>query len=144
MSAALEPFLPTPLVKQNTDGSFSFDTDRPKSVGRIRSFYGNFGMNIRAWTYIREMGAEGLKKLSEMAVLNANYARARLEGHFHLPFKTPVLHEVVFTDKIQEENGVSTMDMAKRLIDYGFHPPTVYFPLVVHGALMIEPTGDRA
>ena len=140
VSAALEPFLPTPLVKKDENDVYSFDYDRPKTVGRIRSFYGNFGMNVRAWTYIREMGAEGLKKLSQMAVLNANYARARLDGHFHLPFKTSVLHEVVFTDKIQEENGVSTMDIAKRLIDFGFHPPTVYFPLVVHGALMIEPT----
>ncbi len=108
--------------------------------GRIRSFYGNFGMMIRAYTYIREMGGDGLKAASERAVLNANYVRAKLSDAFHLPYKTDCLHEVVFTDKKQQEHGVSTLDMAKGLIDRGVHPPTVYFPLVVSGALMIEPT----
>jgi glycine dehydrogenase subunit 2 len=108
--------------------------------GRIRSFYGNFGMMIRAYTYIREMGGEGLKQASERAVLNANYVRAKLSDAFHLPYQTDCLHEVVFTDKKQQERGISTLDMAKGLIDRGVHPPTVYFPLVVSGALMIEPT----
>lgn len=111
-----------------------------KQIGRLRSFYGNFGMMVRAFTYIREMGPDGLKKASELAVLNANYIRARLEDHFQLAYKTDCLHEVVFSDKKQQAHGVSTLDMAKGLIDRGIHPPTVYFPLVVPGALMIEPT----
>jgi glycine dehydrogenase subunit 2 len=140
-SPALMPFLPIPLVAKKNDGSFCFDNDRPLSIGKVRSFYGNFGMMIRAWTYIREMGPVGLKKASELAVLNANYIRARLKDHYHLAYQTDCLHEVVFTDKWQQEkNHVSTLDIAKRLIDYGIHPPTIYFPLVVSGALMIEPT----
>jgi glycine dehydrogenase subunit 2 len=95
---------------------------------------------VRAWTYIRELGAEGLRDVSGRAVLNANYLRARLEGSYHLPYKTDLLHEVVFSDRDQKKHGVSAMDVAKRLIDHGFHPPTVYFPLVVQGALMMEPT----
>lgn len=95
---------------------------------------------VRAWTYIRELGFDGCKRASELAVLNANYIRAKLKGHYHLPYDTDSLHEVVLTDKLQKEHGVKTLDIAKRLMDYGFHPPTVYFPLVVHGALMIEPT----
>lgn len=137
---SLSAHLPVPMVKKNADGTFGFDHDRPLSVGRIRSFYGNFGMMVRAWTYMRELGAQGLREVAERAVLNANYVRARLEDRFHLPFAAESLHEVVFTDKKQNEAGVTTMDMAKRLIDFGIHPPTVYFPLVVHGALMIEPT----
>ncbi len=138
---SLTPFLPIPLVAQKEDGTFYFDSDRPSSIGKVRSFYGNFGMMVRAWTYIREMGPTGLKKASELAVLNANYIRARLKDHFHLAYQTDCLHEVVFTDKWQQEkNHVSTLDMAKRLIDHGIHPPTIYFPLVVAGALMIEPT----
>lgn len=138
-SAALSAFLPTPLVKQTPHG-YDWDTDRPQSIGRVRSFYGNFGMMVRAWTYIREMGQQGLKEASERAVLNANYVRAKLKEAYHLPITTDSLHEVVFNDRLQKERGVSTMDIAKRLIDYGVHPPTVYFPLVVSGALMIEPT----
>jgi glycine dehydrogenase subunit 2 len=140
VSQALEPYLPTPLVGKRDDGSYFFDSERPKSIGRIRSFHGNFGMQIRAWTYIRENGAEGIKRIAEAAVLNANYIRARLEGTYHLPFNADCLHEVVFTDKNLKETGVTTMDVAKRLMDHGFHPPTVYFPLVVQAALMIEPT----
>jgi glycine dehydrogenase subunit 2 len=140
-SKSLSPFLPTPLVKKNSDGTFAFDEDRPHSIGRVRSFYGNFGMMVRAFTYIREMGPQGLKAASERAVLNANYVRARLKDHFHLPFESDCLHEVVITDKRQKlEHGVTTLDMAKRLLDYGIHPPTIYFPLVVQGAMMIEPT----
>jgi glycine dehydrogenase subunit 2 len=109
-------------------------------VGRLHAFHGNFGMMVRAWALIRELGPDGLRRCAELAVLNANYVRAGLAGEFHLPYETDSLHEVVFTDKLQKSSDVTTMDVAKRLIDHGFHPPTVYFPLVVSGALMIEPT----
>jgi glycine dehydrogenase subunit 2 len=136
----LEPFQPAPVVKKQGD-RFVVDQQRPQSVGRVRSFYGNFGMMVRAYTYIRELGPEGLRRVSEMAVLNANYVAARLREHMPLAFDTPPLHEAVFTDrKLEAETGVKTLDLAKRLIDYGIHPPTVYFPLVVRGALMVEPT----
>jgi glycine dehydrogenase subunit 2 len=135
----LEPFLPVPQLVQRDDG-FAWDHDRPHSIGRLQADYGNFGILVRAYTYIREMGAEGLTRASELAVLNANYIRARLEGTFALPFQNQTMHEVIFSDKKQNEHGVKTLDIAKRLIDYGFHPPTIYFPLIVHGALMIEPT----
>jgi glycine dehydrogenase subunit 2 len=98
------------------------------------------GMFVRAWALIRELGPEGLRRVAELAVLNANYVRAELKGSFNLPYETDTLHEVVFDDKRQKDAGVTTMDLAKRLIDHGSHPPTVYFPLVVHGAIMIEPT----
>lgn len=130
-SKALEPFLPTPIAGKKE--SFYFDYDRPNSIGRVRSFYGNFGMMVRAFTYIRELGGEGLKQASERAVLNANYIKAKLKNYFDLPYSTDCLHEVVFTHK-------HTLDIAKGLIDKGVHPPTIYFPLVVSGALMIEPT----
>jgi glycine dehydrogenase subunit 2 len=135
----LEPYLPVPRIK-NENEKYFFDYDRPSSVGRVRSFYGNFGMLLRAYTYIREMGPDGLKQVSERAVLNANYIRARLTPFYHLTYNHTTMHECVFSDKRQLEKGVKTMDIAKRLMDYGFHPPTVYFPLVVSGALMIEPT----
>jgi glycine dehydrogenase subunit 2 len=118
-----------------------FDFKRPKSVGRVRSFYGNFGMIVRAYTYLREMGPEGLKAATDLAVLNANYVRAKLGEEFPAAFDTLCMHEVIVSDKkLQRETGIKTLDVAKRLIDYGFHPPTVYFPLVVPGAMMIEPT----
>jgi glycine dehydrogenase subunit 2 len=136
--AHLEPFLPRPvLVKE--DGGFRWDHDRPKSIGKVHAFYGNFLVLVRALAYIETMGGEGLKAASQMAVLNANYLRARLKDHLALGFDGPTLHEVVFCDK-GLPNGVTTLDLAKRLIDYGFHPPTVYFPLIVHGAIMVEPT----
>jgi glycine dehydrogenase subunit 2 len=136
----LEPYRPGPVVKRDGD-RFVVDHDRPQSVGRVRSFYGNFGMMVRAYTYIRELGPEGLRRVSEMAVLNANYVAARLRDHMPLAFDTPPLHEAVFTDrKLEAKTGIKTLDVAKRLIDYGIHPPTVYFPLVVRGALMVEPT----
>lgn len=138
-AASLANFLPDPLVEKEGN-QFVFSQNRPQAVERIRSFYGNFGMMVRAWTYIQELGSDGLKQASELAVLNANYIRARLEKYYHLPFKTDSLHEVVLTDKWQKEKGVTTLDIAKRLMDFGIHPPTVYFPLVVQGALMIEPT----
>ncbi len=137
---ALEPFQPGPVVRR--DGElYVVDHDRPESVGRVRSFYGNFGMMVRAYTYIRELGPEGLAAVSDMAVLNANYLSARIRELFPLGFETPSLHEAVFTDReFERTTGLKTLDIAKRLIDYGFHPPTVYFPLVVRGALMVEPT----
>jgi glycine dehydrogenase subunit 2 len=136
----LAPFLPRPTVEKQ-EGSFRLDFERPHSIGRVRSFFGNFGVLIKAYAYIREMGPDGLKRVSELAVLNANYVRSRLSPTFSLKYERPCLHEVVFSDKkLKEETGVTTMDVAKRLIDYGMHPPTVYFPLIVAGALMIEPT----
>ena len=140
VSHELIPFLPAPTVERGADGSFRLDYDRPLSIGRVRSFNGQFGMLIRALTYILAMGGEGLARVAEMAVLNANYVRQGLEDDYHLPYSSPTLHEVVFSDKWQARHGVSTLDIAKRLMDYGFHPPTTYFPLIVSGALMIEPT----
>ena len=139
---ALVPYLPLPLVAKEPDG-YRLVTDpaeRPHTIGKLREFWGNMGMFVRAWALIRELGPDGLKRVAELAVLNANYVRAGLTGHFNLPYATETLHEVVFDDKAQKDAGVTTMDVAKALVDHGSHPPTVYFPLVVHGALMIEPT----
>jgi glycine dehydrogenase subunit 2 len=136
----LEPFLPTPVVVTKPDGTMAFEYNRPQSVGRVRAFYGNFGMFIRALAYIFANGPDGLRQTTEDAVLNANYIRKGLEGTYDLPYSTPSMHEVVFSDKVQSKKGVKTMDLAKRLIDYGFHPYTTAFPLIVPGALMIEPT----
>ncbi len=136
----LAPFQPGPVARREGD-AYVLDYDRPQSVGRVRSFQGNFGMMVRAYTYIRELGPEGLRQVSEKAVLNSNYLAARLKQFLPLGFATQSLHEAVFTDReLESKTGVKTLDVAKRLIDYGFHPPTVYFPLVVRGALMIEPT----
>ena len=140
----LEPFLPKPVVVTKTDGTLAFDYNRPLSVGRVRSFYGNFGMFIRALAYTFANGPDGLRQTTEDAVLNANYIRKNLEGVFDLPYDTPSMHEVVFSDKIQARKGAKTMDLAKRLIDYGFHPYTTAFPLIVPGALMIEPTESES
>ena len=139
--AKLHPFAPVPVCVRGEDGTFELDYNRPESVGRLRAFHGNFGMMVRAYTYVREMGAEGLRRASELAVLNANYIRARLgEAGYHIPYDQICMHEVVASDRHLKETGVTTMDVAKRLLDYGFHAPTVYFPLVVKGALLIEPT----
>jgi len=135
----LEPFLPMPRIRRR-GRKFSLDYNRPGSIGRLRAFHGNFSIMVRAHAYIRRMGPDGLKKASTAAILSANYIKERLKGTFHLPYDRPCMHECVFSDKFQKEDGVSTLDMAKRLIDYGFHPPTIYFPLVVHGAMMVEPT----
>ena len=140
VAARLVPFLPTPTVEKQGD-SYTLNFSHPQSIGRMRSFFGNFGMMVRAYTYIREMGGAGLTQATEMAVLNACYLRARIQDTYALCSERPSMHEVVVTDKRQKkETGVQTLDIAKRLMDYGFHPPTVYFPLVVPGALMIEPT----
>ena len=136
----LSPYIPKPVIGKKEDGTFYLDYNPPKSIGRVRSFMGNFGILVRAYTYILTNGAEGLKAVAEHAVLNANYIRTKLKGHYHLPYDAETLHEVIFDDKEQEKNHVTTLDIAKRLQDYGYHPPTIYFPLIVHGALMIEPT----
>jgi glycine dehydrogenase subunit 2 len=140
----LEPFLPIPVVISKPDGTLGFDYNRPQSIGRVRAFYGNFGMFVRALAYIMANGPDGLRQTTEDAVLNANYIRKGLEGVYELPYKTPSMHEAVFSDRLQTKKGVKTGDVAKRLIDYGFHPYTVSFPLIVHGALMIEPTESES
>jgi len=138
----LEPFLPVPRVVREK-GNYSLSEDFPKSIGKLHAFYGNFGVMVKAYSYILSMGRE-LKKASQLAVLNANYVKERLRGALHLPYDRPCMHECVFSDKFQRENKVTTLDIAKRLMDYGFHPPTIYFPLVVSGAIMIEPTETEA
>ena len=140
VSKNLVPFLPTPTIERRADGTFFLEHNHPDSIGRMRAFNGNFGVLVRALTYMRSMGPEGLRRIAQIAVLNANYIRARLKGTYHLPYEAPSLHEVVFSDKNQIPHDVHTLDIAKRLMDYGFHPPTIYFPLIVSGALMIEPT----
>src|SRR5271168_3871146 len=140
----LEPFLPKPVLVTKTDGALGFEYDRPQSVGRVRAFYGNFGMFVRALAYTLANGPDGLRQTTEDAVLNANYIRKKLEDVYELPYSTPTMHEVVFSDKLQAKKGVRTMDIAKRLIDYGFHPYTTAFPLIVPGALMIEPTESES
>jgi glycine dehydrogenase subunit 2 len=138
-SAELEPYLPTPRVVKDGD-EFRLDYDRPDSIGRVKAFYGNFGMMIRALSYIYTHGAEGLKEATETAVLNARYLAHKLEEDFDRPFASDPMHEVIFSHKKQSRKGVHTLDIAKRLIDYGFHPMTIYFPLIVEGAMLIEPT----
>ncbi len=137
--AELEPFLPVPVVEKSGEG-FRLDDDRPESIGRMKAFYGNFAVMVRAYAYLREMGAAGLRRATELAVLNANYLRVRLRRVLEVAYPGPCLHEVVFGEKTLQELDITTLDLAKRLLDYGFHPPTIYFPLVVHGALMVEPT----
>ena len=139
----LEPFLPVPRLKRTPHG-WAFDYDRPRSIGRLRAFYGNFGVLVRALAYILACGAEGLRQATLDAVLNANYVRQALLPHYELPHQAPSMHECVFSDARQAARGVHTMDIAKRLLDYGFHPYTVSFPLIVHGAMMIEPTESES
>src|SRR4029077_76685 len=132
---SLAEYLPVPRLVRDGE-RFGWLEEAPKSVGRLRSFYGNFGILLRAFAYIRRLGGPGLVEATRMAVLNANYIRARVRGAYHLPYETPSLHECVFSDR-DLPNGVHTLDVAKRLLDYGFYAPTIYFPLVVKGALMI-------
>jgi glycine dehydrogenase subunit 2 len=135
----LEPFLPVPRVIKEGD-TYTLSEDFPQSIGKLDTFHGHFGVMLRAYSYILSLGPDGLKKASQLAVLNANYIKEKLKGTFHLPHDRPCMHECVFSDKNQASYAVTTLDMAKRLMDYGFHPPTIYFPLVVPGAIMIEPT----
>lgn len=135
----LVPFLPGPVVERAVD-KYVLDHNRPLSIGRVKSFYGNFGVVVKAFTYICSLGAVGLREASETAVLNANYIRAKLQDDYELPFGKTCMHEVVFSAQKQMQFGISALDIAKRLIDFGYHPPTIYFPLIVKEALMIEPT----
>jgi len=138
-TAQLEPFLPTPRVVKDSE-NYKLDYNRPESIGRVKAFHGNFGMFIRALSYIYTHGAEGLREATESAVLNARYVGHYLTEDFDKPFASDSMHEVIFSHKKQLSKGVHTLDIAKRLIDYGFHPMTIYFPLIVEGAMLIEPT----
>jgi glycine dehydrogenase subunit 2 len=138
-TAELEPYLPTPRVVKAGE-NFRLDFDRPDSIGRVKAFYGNFGMMIRALAYIYTHGASGLREATETAVLNARYLAHHLAEDYDKPFASDPMHEVIFSHKKQSRKGVHTLDIAKRLIDYGFHPMTIYFPLIVEGAMLIEPT----
>ena len=158
----LEPYLPVPVLRREDEGAaapehaatavgaaageadrrpcFTLDYDRPKSIGKVRSFYGNVGVLVRAYTYIRALGGEGLREVSEAAVLNATYVMVGIRDLFDVPYKRPVMHEFVVSGEPLREHGVRVLDVAKRLLDYGVHPPTTYFPLIVREALMVEPT----
>jgi glycine dehydrogenase subunit 2 len=139
VKSELIPFLPKPIVTKRGE-SYIFDYDRPQSIGRVKPFYGNFGINVRAYTYIRSMGPDGLKAVTENAVLNANYMMRRLAEYYDLPFDKHCKHEFVLSGKRQKKLGVRTLDIAKRLLDFGYHPPTIYFPLNVEECIMVEPT----
>ncbi|MGD6795873.1 aminomethyl-transferring glycine dehydrogenase subunit GcvPB [Metabacillus indicus] len=139
VKADLIPYLPKPVLVKRDD-KYAFDYDRPQSIGRVKPFYGNFGINVRAYTYIRTMGPDGLKAVTEYAVLNANYMMRRLSEAYDLPFDRHCKHEFVLSGKRQKKLGVRTLDIAKRLLDFGYHPPTIYFPLNVEECIMIEPT----
>jgi glycine dehydrogenase subunit 2 len=135
----LIPFLPKPIIAKRGE-EFVLDYDRPQSIGRVKPYYGNFGINVRAYTYIRSMGPDGLKAVTEYAVLNANYMMRRLAEYYDLPFDRHCKHEFVLSGRRQKKLGVRTLDIAKRLLDFGYHPPTIYFPLNVEECIMIEPT----
>jgi len=138
-TAELAEFLPVPRVEKSGE-TYKLNYDQPYSIGRVKAFFGNFGMMVRALSYIYTHGAEGLREATEAAVLNARYVSKELEDTYHKPYESDCMHEAIFSHKNQTRTGVHTLDIAKRLIDYGFHPPTVYFPLVVEGAMLIEPT----
>ncbi|WP_462412197.1 aminomethyl-transferring glycine dehydrogenase subunit GcvPB [Neobacillus sp. Marseille-QA0830] len=139
VKADLIPFLPKPVITMQ-DSEYVLDYDRPQSIGRVKPYYGNFGINVRAYTYIRSMGPDGLKAVTEYAVLNANYMMRRLAEYYDLPFDKHCKHEFVLSGRRQKKLGVRTLDIAKRLLDFGYHPPTIYFPLNVEECIMIEPT----
>jgi len=136
----LLPFLPEPVVEKKEDGSYTLRSGSPDSIGRVKAYYGNFGILVRAYTYIRTYGPEGLRRVSECAVLNANYMMHRLKDHYIMPYDNVCKHEFVMSGKGLKQYGVRTLDVAKRLLDFGYHPPTVYFPLNVEECIMIEPT----
>ncbi|MGO4791037.1 aminomethyl-transferring glycine dehydrogenase subunit GcvPB [Paenibacillus sp. 2KB_20] len=140
VKSLLIPFLPKPIVSKREDGTFYWDYDRPQSIGRVKAFYGNFGILVRAYTYIRTYGPEGLRRVSELAVLNANYMMHRLAPYYEVAYPGLCKHEFVLSGKKLKEYGVRTLDIAKRLLDFGYHPPTIYFPLNVEECIMIEPT----
>ncbi len=138
VTSELEPYLPIPIAARRPDGSYTLETDRPRSIGRLGAFHGHFGMLVRAYTYIRMLGTPGLREVGEAAVLNANYIRARLAEKYRVAFDRSCMHEAVFAG--MRSGSARTLDVAKRLLDYGFHPPTIYFPLIVPEAMMVEPT----
>ena len=140
VTAELDRFLPLPVLEKDDKGSLFFNYDRPDSIGRLHSFYGNFANMVRAYAYVRTLGGEGLKRASEMAVLNANYLKELIRRDYELPYDVPCMHEFVVSGSRQKKLGVKTLDISKRLLDFGIHPPTNYFPLIVPEALMIEPT----
>ncbi|TJX14064.1 glycine dehydrogenase subunit 2 [Tissierella creatinini] len=140
----LVEFLPVPMVGKKEDNTFFLDYNFPNSIGKVKDFYGHFGILLRAYTYILTMGSDGLKKATEMAVLNANYIKEKLKDYYYLPIDNIVKHEVVFGGLKDTLSEVTTLDIAKRLLDKGYHPPTIYFPLIIHEALMIEPTESES
>lgn len=144
VKSILTPYLPKPTVAKRDDGVFYLDWDRPRSIGKVKGFYGNFGILVRAYAYIHTMGPDGLKQVSENAVLSANYLMRRLQGAYELPFDRVCKHEFVLSGRKQKKLGVRTLDIAKRLLDFGIHPPTIYFPLIVEECLMIEPTESES
>ena len=139
VKSPLADYLPVPRIVK-AGRQFDLQEDAGKSIGRVRAFFGNFGVLVRAYAYILALGSDGLSDASRTALLNANYIRKKLEKAYHIAYAEPCMHECIFTDRNQQKHGVHTLDIAKRLLDYGIHPPTIYFPLVVSGALMIEPT----
>jgi glycine dehydrogenase subunit 2 len=140
VSEKLIPYLPIPRIikTDNSDVQFTFDFNQPKSIGKVHSYYGNFGMFIRAYTYIRMYGKEKIRTISENAILNANYLLWRLKEHYHVPFADNCMHEFVISGNLQKKDGVTTKDIAKKLLDYGFHAPTIYFPLIVHESMLLN------
>jgi glycine dehydrogenase subunit 2 len=140
VAADLVPYLPTSRVLKRADGSYALEYEFPKTIGYIAPFYGNFGVIVKAYAYMLTLGRDGLRRVSDAAVLNANYVRARLRQAFHEPFDRPCMHECVLSAKHQVRHGVHALDIAKALLDAGYHPPTIYFPLIVPEAIMIEPT----
>lgn len=139
VSERLIPYLPVPQI-QFADGIYSFDYDRPKSIGKVHTFFGNFLVFVRAFNYIKMLGKEGISQTSRGAILNANYLKSLIKEYFEFPYDAQCMHEFVMSGDRQKKRGVSTMEVVKRLLDYGFHAPTVYFPLIVHEALLVEPT----
>ena len=139
ISSKLIDYLPIPMIVKDGD-KYSFDYNRPNTIGKISTFYGNFGVIVKAYIYCRMLGGRGLRRVSENAIINANYLMRQLEKHYLLPYKSPSMHEFVLSGENQKANGIKTLDIAKRLLDFGFHAPTIYFPLIVKEAMMIEPT----
>lgn len=144
VKSALIPFLPKPVIARRTNGEFFLDVEKPYSIGKVKGFYGNFGILLRAYAYIRTMGPDGLQRVAEDAVLNANYLLSRLAPYYQVPYERLCKHEFVLSGKSFKASGVKTLDLAKRILDFGYHPPTIYFPLNVEEALMIEPTESES
>jgi glycine dehydrogenase subunit 2 len=140
----LAGFLPVPVVAKNDKNNYFLDYKKPDSIGKVQAFYGNFGVMVKAYAYIRACGPQGIRRISENAILNANYLMESLKDYYHLPYPGPCQHEFVLSGVKKREKGVKTLDIAKRLLDYGLHAPTIYFPLIVSEALMIEPTESES